>query len=675
MKLLEIKNNLAKISYTESEKLALADFVAIVDNNNSYVGQIINLKADAASNYAVIRLTFIFNESGVVDNYDGTIPSTKANLSKLDSQQIINLLPIETPVKLGYLAHKSTTLQIDATIFEKNLVICAEKFDNVETIVENLTAQLSKQNERIVVIDTDHTFGEYKPVRFRRDFKLPLNAEMIDYIYENDLQEVDATSKAVIQDIFYEVREYTKTVPDKFIPFTSFLNVVSSQYEETLIPELALLKSKLLKYGEDNIFAETKEDITGLKEKIENNSLTYIDIAEVPDSMQRTLISYIHNVVDSINEYIYIFVKLTNNNGDKKLLRQIIDNEHIFTTIICSHSYKYLPELKQRAENLILFAPQTLQHDFASYNTILNKLNPNEFIVYGALTQNVPLVVELSKLENEEPEDKLANNLLQQTEETEIKEETKDISEDENKQYTEDSDTIEFTQENNDYEIGTEEFDFEPNNDDFNNIPSDETTFETNAESGNKNEDEQTQEEDFLVDEIAKDVDEVFYKSPEPMPTIDDITNQDKLTEDDLDFIDDIANNQQNQQENLDADEIEIINEPEDKTEDFDTEPLDAITDTTQNFESSMEPTDGDEKNGEENIETTEEAVPIYTAEEPELEGTIQFEQGDTVTHPKYGRGVIEKLIKYGNKTLCSISFENVGRRLLDPAISEITKV
>ncbi len=675
MKLLEIKNNLAKISYTESEKLALADFVAIVDNNNSYVGQIINLKADVASNYAVIRLTFIFNESGVVDNYDGTIPSTKANLSKLDSQQIINLLPIETPVKLGYLAHKSTTLQIDATIFEKNLVICAEKFDNVETIVENLTAQLSKQNERIVVIDTDHTFGEYKPVRFRRDFKLPLNAEMIDYIYENDLQEVDATSKAVIQDIFYEVREYTKTVPDKFIPFTSFLNVVSSQYEETLIPELALLKSKLLKYGEDNIFAETKEDITGLKEKIENNSLTYIDIAEVPDSMQRTLISYIHNVVDSMNEYIYIFVKLTNNNGDKKLLRQIIDNEHIFTTIICSHSYKYLPELKQRAENLILFAPQTLQHDFASYNTILNKLNPNEFIVYGALTQNVPLVVELSKLENEESEDKLANNLLQQTEETEIKEETKDISEDENKQYTEDSDTIEFTQENNDYEIGTEEFDFEPNNDDFNNIPSDETTFETNAESGNKNEDEQTQEEDFLVDEIAKDVDEVFYKSPEPMPTIDDITNQDKLTEDDLDFIDDIANNQQNQQENLDADEIEIINEPEDKTEDFDTEPLDAITDTTQNFEPSMEPTDGDEKNGEENIETTEEAVPIYTAEEPELEGTIQFEQGDTVTHPKYGRGVIEKLIKYGNKTLCSISFENVGRRLLDPAISEITKV
>ena len=36
---------------------------------------------------------------------------------------------------------------------------------------------------------------------------------------------------------------------------------------------------------------------------------------------------------------------------------------------------------------------------------------------------------------------------------------------------------------------------------------------------------------------------------------------------------------------------------------------------------------------------------------------------------------VIEKLIKYGNKTLCSISFENIGRRLLDPAISELQKI
>ena len=67
--------------------------------------------------------------------------------------------------------------------------------------------------------------------------------------------------------------------------------------------------------------------------------------------------------------------------------------------------------------------------------------------------------------------------------------------------------------------------------------------------------------------------------------------------------------------------------------------------------------------------------VPVYPANDiPEVSSEI-FEAGDQVTHPKYGTGVVEKMIKYGNKVLCSINFENIGRRLLDPAISEITKI
>ena len=65
--------------------------------------------------------------------------------------------------------------------------------------------------------------------------------------------------------------------------------------------------------------------------------------------------------------------------------------------------------------------------------------------------------------------------------------------------------------------------------------------------------------------------------------------------------------------------------------------------------------------------------VPVYPTEDPGE--APAFEQGDRVTHPKYGEGVVEKMIKYGNKTLCSINFVNVGRRLLDPAISEMSKV
>ena len=209
MKLLEIKNNLVKISYTDDDKIALAQFIALVDNNKSYVGQIVNLKAEINANYAIARLIFTFNSEGIVDNYDGSIPSIKAQLSKLNSGDILRLLPIEKPILLGALAQQNTKLKVDQTIFEKNLTICAEKFDNINTIVKNSTTQLADYGEKVVVIDVDHTFGEFEPVRFKRDFKLPLNARMIDYIYENDLTEVDAASKAVIQDIFLFLKQFS----------------------------------------------------------------------------------------------------------------------------------------------------------------------------------------------------------------------------------------------------------------------------------------------------------------------------------------------------------------------------------------------------------------------------------------------------------------------------------
>ena len=68
--------------------------------------------------------------------------------------------------------------------------------------------------------------------------------------------------------------------------------------------------------------------------------------------------------------------------------------------------------------------------------------------------------------------------------------------------------------------------------------------------------------------------------------------------------------------------------------------------------------------------------VPVYDADIPQEDLVMSdpIEQGDSVTHAKYGNGIVEKMIKYGNKTLFSINFDNIGRRLLDPTLTEIKK-
>ena len=67
--------------------------------------------------------------------------------------------------------------------------------------------------------------------------------------------------------------------------------------------------------------------------------------------------------------------------------------------------------------------------------------------------------------------------------------------------------------------------------------------------------------------------------------------------------------------------------------------------------------------------------VPVYPAETEKMAESDVLAQGDVVVHEKYGRGVIEKLISYGEKTLCFISFDNSGKKLLDPTVTQLKKM
>lgn len=70
-------------------------------------------------------------------------------------------------------------------------------------------------------------------------------------------------------------------------------------------------------------------------------------------------------------------------------------------------------------------------------------------------------------------------------------------------------------------------------------------------------------------------------------------------------------------------------------------------------------------------------SVPEYPADIPEEDkvNSDPIQQGDRVFHQEFGEGVVEKMINYGDKVLCSINFPTVGRRLLNPEISEMKKI
>jgi len=683
MKVLEIKNNLVKIAYEVSDNLALGGFLIIEDANTPYVAQIMNLKADVAANFAIAKLLFTFNEEGILKNYNGSIPSLKSTISKLPSNELLDILPIETPITIGKLAQQGLPLKLDKSLFEGNLVICSNKQENSNLLINNFIKEFEEINQKSVIFDFSGDFESPNKITFGEDFKLPLNYQTINYIYEKDLEDVSAESKALIQDIFLEVQDYIKTIPERYIPFNTFLDVVDQQYKETGIIELVLLKNKLLKYRDGNVFAQNLKDILNLSIAIEKANNVVIDLSAVDVNLQREIIDYIYEVMEKIRDTIYTFIKLDDSLGTKKLLKKFLNRVNIFTTIICGHEYKYLSQLKQNAQNLILFSPLTLQHDFASYNTFLSKLNPDEFIVYGNLTQNIPLIVQLADIKLLKAAEKQALDVETETEAEEIEEEeTGSI-------YPESEDSS-----------------FESFEETETETPFEEEELQIDNVSAGPNLAQQ-----ILMDDMAESIDIEPVVTIEPQTVMYDIPdthiglavkeiepllpNEPYLPEEENIVIEDTINIEENViieddispefiEEDIITNVADVLTEEDlNLIDDFNTEAI--IVEDTSNFSPDNQETNieeapeiiEDEIEEEESYEQEESApeVPVFPADDIDASLTGEYNQGDIVSHPKYGRGVVEKMIKYGNKTLCSINFEHIGRRLLDPAVSEITKL
>lgn len=579
MQIVEVKNNLVKVSYNASQASpVLSGFVVIKDAIQSFIAQIVYLEATSRGNFAILKLLFTFDNNGVITNYNGSIPDISSRLDLIPSQELLDLLPIQDPFVIGELSQQKQLLSLDTKLLEGKLLICSEKAADNEVLIKNFAKQLEHKGKKFVVIDLqgDLDFSRNK-IAGGKDFKLPLNYETINFIYTS-LNDAKAETKALIQDVLLEVQNYVKTLPQKFIPFELFKNVVDEQYNELKIIELVLLKNKLLKYYEEGVFAQNKEDFTSLKISLKHSLPTILNLSQVEPDIQREMVAYLYSLISESESPVYVIFNVNNSNSDKKLLKQIFTTKQAYSSLICSYSYKYLKELKQLSKDLILFAPIQQQNDFASYNMFLNKLNPHEFVIYGQATHHLPLIVTLSEISDE-----LAKSSTPSQTEVPVQEQP-------------------------------------------------------------------SAQEEQLDEEIKKDLDVLYTAQKredetQQEPTTEENIIEEDLTEEDLDLIDNlITEGEESPTEEVLYEEIPTQEEPP---------------------EVNILPI----RNASTPI------VPVYSAEiEPQVQSD-EIVQGDLVAHPKYGRGTVEKLIVYGTKTLCSINFDNVGRRLLDPSLAEIKKL
>lgn len=743
MRIFEVKNNLVKIFYETSDNLFLSGFVMIKDSRESYIGQIMHLESSKHGNVAIAKIIFNITEEGVITTYSGSIPAINSAISNINSVDFLKLIQGQTPILIGEFIDNDILVSLDKSFLENKLVICSENQENSDLMIKTLNQQIKNYSKKTVIIDTDgESIFDKNNFVMTENFRLPINNQLINFIYEHGLEFKSARSKAILQETFLEIQYYLSSLEEPYIPVKKFIDILEKQYNDSKLPELVLLKNALIKFDEAGIFARNILEYKNLFESLLQNQTTVINVSKVDESIQREVISYVYDVLSGFSEDFYVFVKLNNANSDKKLLKQIFSNSNIYTITNCSYSYKYLTELKKISKDLILFTPLLQQQDFASYNTFLTTLGRTEFVVYGKATQFMPLIIKLSekaRITRTAPHVSMSQEDAQRMVQNQLKEQQRRYEAEKVQQeaYNQQQQmTQQMFQQQMAQMVYPQMYPQQPqifypqqppifpqpqmfaqpmyNQPYMQPYPqmqqpymaqpfmqNPQQPFATQPIQSAQPQTQQQPKQSTPQQQAPSEVTPQIFKSIEPQempvetPTqdiqkmqnsgiinVDDPANQ--LTEDDLDQIQDV-----DMYDNQVQDETsEIIEETpfEPLEQEIQPDDDDSYLDEIQPDEDDIieeeaieQPIEEEPQDIKTKYNITEEdlhekeVVPIY----PAKTGTttnVEYDKGDVVVHKEFGTGRVEKIINYGNKKLCSVYFEGIGRRLLDPTLSELRK-
>ncbi|MEI7474410.1 MAG: hypothetical protein WCK67_06480 [bacterium] len=644
------------------ENIKIGDFIKVYNNKNGIVAQIINVKTNETttnSNYAegLILKTLTNNQKWI--EWQGNLPARNFQCQKVTSEELINNTiskNISETVNIGYLASDNQPCNINADKINQPFIILSDNNSTKKQTIKKLAQELSAKGVKCLLLDIKGDFSAYNnTLTAGKNFKLPLNSEGIQSLYEKTLNTIPAETKAVIEDVLMHVQEYADKSDLGFVPFASFKGVVENEYKNSKVHELVLLKNQLSKLEKQGIYGNTRREIHAFENAIEKENLITVDLSNLPELWHSEILNYLINTGIKQNKKFIIFIEAEDAFADSKLLDKLLslrNKSSITPCISSSYQNKNLHKLISHAENIMFFAPQ-FPFNITNFKEQLELLNQESAVLYGSITAKTPIFVTMEH-----------SNIFVE----DIVEQAKPINNQADfSQFLSSATPYNYNKEHESVEEYLEEpvqqlFTEEPYQEQQVDYPSyeepalpvfEEETFESDEvfeefEEYSLNE---TKESQDLYEEITK---ETFEQQEEPQ------VEHEQEAEEEINPYELDDDFEELTEENLEIKETPIY---EDSDHEIKSD-VDTLYTGGRKTTIIQEQVD--------NIVTEE--IPVYPVETEPSDVEIDFKEGENVNHDKYGTGTIKKIINYGNKKLLSIQFEGVGRRLLDPQLAIIRK-
>ena len=653
MQIQSISSEIIIVSFkTDTENLFIGDFIKVTNTQGigviSQVAKIENSKSNPSVNIAYSKIIFSINQNSTWIGWQGNVPSKDNKVEKVSTNEIkTNLELTSGGINLGQISANSLNLEVNIDKFNCITSVYYDDYTKISSLMTNLITQIAANDKKIIIFDSTDIYQnlEAKTLKAGYDFSLPLTLTCIQSIAAEILPNLGQKLQPVIKNLFLNIESIVNNTKSGFISFQSFKNAILSRIEKIQSDETSFIKNKLSMIEKLNIFANSAQDINILNYVIQNNNFLRIDLSSLKPEWAQSAIDFIttQNFRDAFVFYDNQTNLITQKMLNKIYLKSVNSKTKSFISI--NYNEPLAQEALGISKNFILTKPRTQLELFNSFKALLNRLNPNECLVYGIATKNCPLIVAdsavsafspvtLSVTQEESPAlvfeafpfvEQMQESIAQQEIEPEKEEEPQPIF---NFDVAEPQETK------------VEEPVFEPVEEPVVSQPS---AFA-----------EEPEEENIEFEKFSEAQEEIIEYNENDDFSFDSIDFSEVEEEFEEFSTQEVADTPQYQ-----FDQEEDIDDLEDDDE------LVSFTEIAQDYvpENAI---------NEEYQQSND--IPIYSAYSNPVETSTVFADGDKVYHSKYGNGVIKKVIDYGNKKLCSIQFDDVGRRLLDPELTTLEK-
>lgn len=739
MRIVEIKAQSVKIIFKPTQnQLKIGDFVSFTEGDLTLIAQVFRIVSSAvADDFNQADLYFVLSHQyEKIKPWSGEILSAEAQVEKTPKnflEKFMNLTNAETKVALGeYLEYTNEALILDAKKFSTPTFIGYEKFSDCENLINCIQNSFFNTEKKLVLIDFygNMNFQHATKLKAGYQVKLPLNSKLLDNLCAKILEGVSIESKAVIEDILLELAQYANQNSSGFIPISQLIKVIDDIYQKSKISQLILLKNRLRKYQKLGIFADNSNEVYAIFNELELNSSVIFDLADTPIEWRKDFVNNLLDLNNKIQKDFYIFYNLDEQNSDNSMINTLLfKTTHTGIKPILASNYRYLSleNIYDFSQNIFLFKTYNALKKRANISDILQSLPQNSFMLSGSLTNGLIICAKTTEnsssitLKNDDFEKENTFNETYKDKNTTTK----------NPQYTfsavetpikkidmelmntafkpEPSINIQ-TPDKNDFSI-RENFADIPHVENTQNIPdfNESELIQEHPTPENTNDISDEIKEEISIEPVFDEIQE--NQNIEPEQNINEMLEPSRNIfdedDDDINFEEIEEINQQNPEatyaqqeiseienpiEDLDLDDLDFLNEtdesPYEKNEQQnDDDLLDLLEDDDILLEKEASPdiseVDFDEIDDLVSNNHTEKSLnqklPVYSADyqtnNPAQKNTQIFQEGDLVKHSKYGIGTVKKLTSHGDKMLCHINFEDFGRRLLDPDISQLEKI